>query len=55
MWNFNYYNTTWHFCNAGDTVQLEKMQTHALRITFNDFESNYDALLKRAGWPLLHI
>ena len=55
MWNFSYYNTIWHFCNAGDTLQLEKIQTHALRIIFNDFESNYDALLKRADRLLLYI
>ena len=47
MSNFNYCNTIWHFCNAGDTLKLEKIQKRALRIIFNDFESNYDALLKR--------
>ena len=55
MSNFNYCNTIWHICNVGDTLKLEKIQKRALRIIFNDFESNYDALLKRADRPLLYV
>ena len=55
MSNFNYCNTIWHFCNAGDTLKLEKIQKRAFRMIFNDFESNYDALLKRADRPLLYV
>ena len=31
------------------------MQKRALRIIFDDFQSNYYVLLKRADWPLLYV
>ena len=55
MSSFNYCNTIWHFCNDGDILKLEKLQKRALRIIFNDYESNYDTLLQRSGRPLLYV
>ena len=55
MSNFNYCDTIWHVCNGGDIIQLEKLQKHALRIFFNDYESNNDTLLQRSGRPLLYV
>ena len=55
MSNFNYCNTIWHYCNATDILKLDKIQRRALRIIFNDFESSYDVLLKRADRPLLYV
>ena len=53
--NFNYCNTLWHFSNEDDTMKLEKIPKCELRLIFNDFESDYDDLLKRADRPLLYI
>ena len=36
-------------------LKLEKLQKRALRIIFNDYESNYDTLLQRSGRPLLYV
>ena len=36
MSSFNYCNTIWHFCNAGDILKLERLQKRASRIVFND-------------------
>ena len=55
MSSFNYCNTIWHFCNAGDILKLEELQKRALRIIFNDHESSYDTLLQRSRRPLLYV
>ena len=53
--NFNYCPLSWHFCSKTNPDKLEKLQHRALRITFTDFESNYETLLNKADMPILHI
>ena len=53
--NFNYCPLVWHFCSKTNSDKLEKLQHRALRITFNDFSSNYETLLKKADMPTLHL
>ena len=55
MSNLNYCSTVWHFCNSGDSMKLEKIQKRALRIIYNDYESNYNDLLEKVGRPLLYV
>ena len=49
MSSFNDCNTILYFWNAGDILKLAKLQKRALRIIFNDHESNYDTLLQPSG------
>jgi hypothetical protein len=45
----------WHFCSKTNSDKLEKLQHIALKIAFNDFESNYETLLNKADMPTLHL
>ena len=48
MKNFNYCNTTWDYCIAGDTLKLKKIRKRALRIIFNDYTKQRN---RRGKWP----
>ena len=47
--NFNYCPLIWHFCAAKSVRKFERIQERALRILYNDFESDYEVLLKQSG------
>ena len=47
--NFNYCPLIWHFCPAKSVRKIEKIQERALRILYNDFENDYEVLLKKSG------
>ena len=47
--NFNYCPLIWHFCPAKSVRKIERTQERALRILYNDFESDYEVLLKQSG------
>ena len=47
--NFNYYPLIWHFSPAKSVRKIERIQVIALRILYNDFESDYEVLLKQSG------
>ena len=47
--NFNYCPLIWHFCPAKSVRKIERIQERALRILYNDFESDYEVLLKQSG------
>ena len=53
--NFSYCPLTWHFCSETNTKKMEKIQERALRFVYNDYTSNYNFLLSRAGLSTLHI
>ncbi|MCG8045733.1 MAG: reverse transcriptase family protein, partial [Candidatus Thiodiazotropha endolucinida] len=53
--NFNYCPIIWHFCNKTNTEKLEKLQHRGLKIVYNDYDSSYSDLLKRADLPTLHL
>ena len=47
--NFNCCPLIWHFCSAKSVRKIEQIQTGALRIAYNDFDSNYKALLDKSS------
>ena len=53
--NFNYCPIIWHFCTKTNTEKLEKIQYRALKIVFDDYNSNYETLLNKANVPTLHL
>ena len=46
--NFNYCPLVWHFCSKKSMNKIEKIQYRALQFLFNDYESEYDVLLKKS-------
>ena len=55
MANFNYCPLVWLFCNSQSNIKQERIQKRALRFLYNDYESDYDHLLKTANKPSLQI
>ena len=53
--NFNFCPLSWHFCSKRNTERIERVQERALRFVYDDYSSRYEALLKRAGLPTLHV
>ena len=55
MSNFNFCPLLWHFCSKGSTEKLEKIHFRALKFIYQDFNSNYEVLLEKAGSTTLHL
>jgi len=53
--NFNYCPLVWHFCPQKSLRKIEKIQERALRILYNDFENDYESLLKKSGKPSMEV
>ena len=49
MSNFDYCPVIWHFCGRQNNTKIEKIHNRALKIVYNDYDSEYDALLQRFG------
>lgn len=47
--NFNYCPLVWHFCSSSDINKIERIQLRSLRFIHNDYSSNYEELLMKAG------
>ena len=47
MSNFTYCPLVWHFCGKTNNSKIEKIQERALRIVYNDYESDYQALIDK--------
>ena len=47
--HFHYCSMIWHFCNSEDSVKLDTLNRRILRFVLKDWDSNYDALLDKAG------
>ena len=45
----------WHHCNKSSTKKMERVQERALRFVYQDFDSNYEALLLRAELPTFEL
>ena len=45
----------WHFCTEKNSKKIEKVQERALRFVYEDYNSSYDNLLKKAKVPSLQI
>ena len=52
--HFHYGSLTWHFCGARNRDKLELLNKRILRFIFNDANSSYDALLKKAKTTSLY-
>ena len=46
--NFNYCPLIWEFCSAKSVRKIKQIQTRALRILYNDFDSDYKTLLDKS-------
>jgi hypothetical protein len=53
--NFNFCPLAWHFCTEKNFKKIEKVQEGALRFVYEDHNSSYDNLLKKAKVPSLQI
>ena len=53
--NFNFCPLAWHFCTEKNSKKIEKVQERALRFVYEDYNSSYDNLLKKAKVPSLQI
>ena len=53
--NFNFCPLAWHFCTEKKFKKIEKAQERALRFVYEDYNSSYDHLLKKAKVPSLQI
>ena len=53
--NFNYCPVVWHFCGETNTKKLEKTQKRALHFIYNDYQSDYDTLLRKSKLPSLKL
>ena len=47
--NFNYCPLVWHFSSCESVRKIEKIQKRCLRITLNDYESDYETLLRNSN------
>ena len=55
MANFNYCPLVWHFCSKKLKTKQESIKKMALRFLYDDYESDYDHLLKIANKPTIEI
>ena len=53
--DFDFCPLAWHFCNAGNTKKLEKVQERALSFIYFDYTSAYEILLEKAQVSSLHV
>ena len=47
--HFSYCNIVWHFTSIQNAIKMERVNKRALRIIFDDDDSNYSQLLQKAG------
>jgi hypothetical protein len=53
--NFKLCPLAWHFCMEKNSKKIEKVQERAFRFVYEDYNSSYDNLLKKAKAPSLQI
>ena len=53
--NFNYCSLVWHFSSCESIRKIEKIQKRCLRIVLNDYESDYETLLRNSNKPTMEI
>ena len=46
--NYNYCPLVWHFCSKKSMIKTERNQCRALQFLYNDYDSDYNALLKKS-------
>ena len=53
--NFNYCPMVWHLCSCKYVQKMERIHKRALRFMLNDFYSDYQTLIAKAGTPTLEM
>ena len=53
--NFNYCPLVWHFCSKSSLNKIEKIQEHCLRMIQNDYESDYNSLLRKSDCCTMEV
>ena len=53
--NFNYCPLVWHFSSCKALGKVESTHKRCLRMTHNDYDSDYETLLKISGTPTMQI
>ena len=53
--SFNYFSLVWHFSTCESIRKIEKIQKRYLRIVLDDYESDYDVLLRKSGKVTMEI
>ena len=52
---FNYFPLVWHFSSCESIRKIKKIQKRFLRISLNDYESDYETLLSNSNKPTMKI
>ena len=53
--NFNYCPLVWHFSTCESIRKIEKVQKRCLRIVLDDYDSDYNVLLRKSGKVTMEI
>ena len=53
--NFTYCPLVWHFSTRESIRKIEKIQKRCLRIVLDDYNSDYDVLLRKSGKVTMEI
>ena len=53
--NFNYYPLVWHFSSCKSIRKIEKIQKRYLRIVLDDYDNDYDVLLRKSEKVTMEI
>ena len=53
--NFNYCPLVWHFSSCESIRKIEKIHKRCLRMKLNDYESNYETLLRNSNKSTMEI
>ena len=53
--NFNYCPLVWHFSTNKSTEKIENIHKRCLRLTLNDYKSDYKSLLDKSGRESMKI
>ena len=55
MSNFNYCSLVWNFSSGQSLNKIESLQKRALRFLLNDYDSTYEDLLEKSGYPNMNL
>ena len=47
--SFNYCPPVWYFCSCESSKKIEKIKQRCLRLVLDDYESDYENLIKKNG------
>ena len=53
--NFNYCSPVWNFSSAHSLNKIKNLQKRALRFLLNDYDSTYEDLLEKSGYPNMNL